>query len=452
MSTIRRKLSGSFLISSIITIVFIIIFVNIAINKQFVNYMNEVQNKRYNRIVTYFEEVYKKEGAFDNNSGNELIHEAFMNNYCLTLMDSNKEVIWGMNPKDITEDFSFNNMHKEEKGFYTSNIFEIKNKDKVVGYVEIGQYSPILLTEEDTNFITSINKVIIWSAFITIGIGIIISTFLAKQFSKPISEVSEMSTKLSRGNFNIKNDSTTKIKEINDLKVNMNSLAEKLKNQDLLRRKLISDISHEIRTPLNILQNNLEAMVDGIFPITTERLIKLNSEVVRFSKLLNNLDQLKAFESESNKLNLVDVDIEEVTLEVYKQFKIEAKNKNIALTCSIQNENNYIVKGDKDKLKQVIINIINNAIKFTNDYGEVNIYLKKEEEKIVFIVRDNGIGISKEDLPYIFERLYRGDKSRNYIKGNGIGLAIVKSILESHNAKIEAKSKIGKGSTFTITF
>lgn len=452
MNSIRRKLGVTFILSAIITIIFIIIFVNTAVNRQFKTYMNEVQNKRYDRIVTYFEEIYKREMGFDKKSGNELIHEAFMNNYCLTLMDPNKNVVWGMNPDDLTENFSFNNMHTENEGLYTSQVFEIKNENKVVGYVEIGQYAPILLTEEDSNFIKSINKSIIGSAVVTVAIGVILSIFLAKQFSKPIIEVSEMSTELSQGNFNIKADINTKIKEINDLKINMNMLAERLQSQDLLRKQLVSDISHEIRTPLNVLQNNLEAMVDGVFPVTTDRLIKLNNEVVRFGKLLENLDELKGFESESNKLNFTRVNLELLVLEVFKEFKVSADFKNIILTCSVEQDKEYVLKGDKDKLKQVFINLINNSIKFTESQGEVNIYLKQEDNKILFIIKDNGMGISEEDLPFIFERLYRGDKSRNTIDGKGIGLAIVKSILQNHKAKISVQSSLGKGSTFKIIF
>ncbi|MGL5085676.1 MAG: histidine kinase dimerization/phospho-acceptor domain-containing protein, partial [Clostridium sp.] len=390
MITIRRKLGIAFLLSTIITITFIMVFVNVAVNKQFQRYMNEVQNKRYDRIVTYFEDVYIKEKGFNENSGNELMHEAFMNNYCLTLMDANKYVIWGMNPEDIMENLSFNNMHIENEGVYTSKVFEVKNNNEVVGYVEIGQYAPILLTEEDTTFITSIYTSILESTIVTIVIGVFISLYLARQFSKPISEVSKMSTELSQGNYNIKVDINGKIKEIDDLKSNINGLAEKLKNQELLRRQLVSDLSHEIRTPLNVLQNNFEAMVDGIFPVTTDRLIKLNNEVVRFGKLLENLDELKGIESESNKFNIISVNVEELVFEVFKEFKLVAETKNITLTCKSDEDNQYFIKGDKDKLKQVFINLINNAIKFTESNGEVNMLLNKEGKNIVFIIRDSG--------------------------------------------------------------
>ena len=124
--------------------------------------MIDIQNKRYERIVTYFEEVYKRDGKWNENSGIEIMHEAYMSNYCLTL-DKNKKVIWGMNPNDIKIRLHLDTMQVKDKGVYTTNTFEIKSDDKIVGYVDIGQYSSVLLSEEDMNFKTSINKSIILS-------------------------------------------------------------------------------------------------------------------------------------------------------------------------------------------------------------------------------------------------------------------------------------------------
>ena len=112
----------------------------------------------------------------------------------------------------------------------------------------------------------------------------------------------------------------------------------------------------------------------------------------------------------------------------------------------------YFILGDADKLKQVFINLIGNAVKFTGENGEISIKIYKEEKKIFVEVKDDGIGIKEEDLPFIFEHLYRGDKSRHEIKGSGIGLTIVKNILAVHSASIEVESEEGKGSLFKVIF
>jgi signal transduction histidine kinase len=452
VQTIRRRLSILFVICSIAAILLVTLFVNVTINNKFNQYMVDTQNKRYERIISYFEEVYKREGKWTESSGVELMHEAYMGNYCLTLLDSNKKSIWGMEPNDIKSNLHLNMMLTKNEGIYNSNRFEINVDGNVVGYVDIGQYSSILLSEEDVNFKISINESIIASGVITLIIIISISLYFSKQFSIPIKEVANMSVNLSKGNFETKSSTKSNIEELENLRKSVNILAEKLKYQDTLRRRLVSDISHEIRTPLNVLQNNLEAMIDGVFPVTTERLNYLNEEVVRFGRLLNNLNVLKEFESESIKLNFETIFLDELIADICKDFHMAAENKNIKLNYHIETSEDYRIIGDRDKLKQVFINLISNALKFTEIEGKISINLYKSSKKIIVKVRDNGIGIKKEDLPYIFERLYRGDKSRHQTEGNGIGLTIVKNILQLHYASIDVESVEGEGTTFIIYF
>ncbi|MEL5897665.1 ATP-binding protein [Clostridium sporogenes] len=448
MHTIRKRLSILFVICSVAGILLVTLFVNATINKKFDAYMVDVQDKRYERIVSYFEEVYKTQGKWTKNSGVELMHEAHMGNYCLTLLDINKKIIWGMNPNDIR----LNTMPVKDRGVYNTKTFEIKSEGKVVGYVDIGQYSSLLLSEEDISFKTSINKSIVVSGFLTLVIIITISLYFSKQFSIPIKEVANLSVNLSKGDFDAKSSVESNIEELENLRESVNILAEKLKYQDSLRRRLVSDISHEIRTPLNVLQNNLEAMIDGVFPVTAERLNYLNEEVVRFGRLLNNLNVLKEFESESIKLNFEKIFLDELIPDICNDFYAIAENKNIKLQYHIEIYEDYSITGDRDRLKQVFINLLSNAFKFTEDGGKVLIKLYASDKNIVVEVKDNGVGIKKEDLPFIFERLYRGDKSRQQFEGNGIGLTIVKNILQLHYASIDLESEEGEGATFKIYF
>ncbi|WP_186430074.1 cell wall metabolism sensor histidine kinase WalK [Clostridium sp. BSD9I1] len=452
MQTIRKRLSILFFTCSIGAILLITVFVNATINDKFNQYMLDIQNKREERIVSYFQEIYKRDGKWSNNSGSELMHEAYMSNYCLTLLDSNNKPIWGMEPDLIKNTSHLNTMIVKDNGVYNSKKFEIIVNDKLVGYVDIGQYSSVLLSEEDINFKTSINKSIIISGLVTLSIIIILSLYFSKQFSNPIKEVANMSVKLSEGNFNAISNTQSNIKELENLRRSVNILAEKLKYQDMLRKRLVSDISHEIRTPLNVLQNNLEAMIDGVFPVTEERLNYLNEEVIRFGSLLNNLNTLKEFETESIKLNFQRVYLDQLISDICEDFYMAAENKGIRLHYHAESNKSYDVTGDKDKLKQVFINLISNALKFTEEQGDIWISLYTHNKNVIVEIKDNGIGIKREDLAFIFERLYRGDKSRNEIEGSGIGLTIAKSIVQLHSGSIDVKSEEGKGTTFKVAF
>ncbi|MBU5269678.1 sensor histidine kinase [Clostridium cochlearium] len=453
MNSIRKKILISILICSIFGLGVSFILINLNVNNSFNDYMEEMQNKRDKRIIEYFSQVYKRDGSWTEESGEELIHEAYMNSYCLSLMNIDKKIIWMMNPDTIRQKgHMMDMMQNKNKGIYTSKTYEIKVEEKIVGYVAIGQYSSILLSKEDEKFINSLNNSVLISILFTIIITVIISLYISKQISNPIKKVSDISVALSKGNYDIGIESKSNILEIKKLEDSISELKEKLQKQDSLRKRLVSDISHEIRTPLNILQNNLEAMIDGIFPLDEENLVGLNEEVIRFGKLLDNLNILKEIEGEEINLSMHKVSLKNILEGVIKDFSIILKEKHIQLEKHIDKDKNYYINGDENALKQVLINIISNSVKFIKSNGIIKVILKENKNNIEIIIEDNGEGIKREDLPFIFERLYRGDKSRHEIDGSGIGLTIVKRILNIHSAYIDIESELGKGTIVQIKF
>ncbi|NOW04228.1 sensor histidine kinase [Clostridium beijerinckii] len=448
--SIRGRLSFIIIFCAVATVLLSALIVNKTITDTFNRYMENIQTQRNERLVEYFQQVYKSDGGWNKSSGEEMMHEAYMSNYCLTLLDENKKIVWEMNHEDIREKNHMTVNGMEETGVYTTNTFDINVNDKTVGYIEVGQYSPVLLSQEDINFKAQINKSIVFSGVLTLIVVALISLIISKQFSEPIKEVSKTSVSLSKGNYNSRSNIKSNIEEIRNLTESINDLGEKLNSQDLLRKRLISDISHEIRTPLNVLQNNLEAMIDGIIPVTTDKLNSLNDEVIRFGKLLNNLNSLKQIESDEIVLKLGRVNIGELISNVISDFNIAADEKNIKLIINKEEGKNFIVVGDYDKLKQVFINLICNAIKFNNINGTVWVNISSDINSVIIKIKDNGIGIKKEDLPYVFERMYRGDKSRHKIEGSGIGLTLVKKILTLHSGTIDVESKENKETVFTV--
>lgn len=447
MHTIRRRLAFILIFCTILSLLFSAFFVNLAINSTFDKYISDNQQKRNDRIVSYFEEVYKRDKNWTSESGKELQHEGYMSNYCLTLLDKDKNVLWAMDPNEIA-DMKGDNTGNE----YRTTTFDISYQNEVVGYVIIGQYDPVIVSEQDINFKISINRNIAISVVVAIAFASLISIYFSRQFSNPIKGVSETSVDLTKGNYASKTDTKSNVLEINNLIKSINILGDKLQYQDDLRKRLVSDISHEIRTPLNIFQNNLEAMIDGVYPVTTDRLINLNDEVIRFGKLLNNLDMLKELEEQRVEYHMDKVNLEELIKKIYDTFSMHANRKNIKLDLQKKPKLDYNILGDKDKLHQVFFNILSNAVKFTDEGGYISICLDGDKNQIIIEVKDTGIGISKKDLPFIFERLYRGDKSRSQIEGSGIGLTISKQILIHHSANIEVESEEGVGTNVNVRF
>lgn len=450
MVSIKKKLGIILTSSFFVLMLLILIFVNLTVNNKFNKYLMDIEDGRNERIVKYFEEVYKKEKHWDKKSVKEIKYDSKIEDYYITLLDNDKNIIWSTVPKDAVK---FNNkIFNSKKNTYSFKNFSLKNNGKVIGYVRIGYNSSGTIYKENQNFRLAINRSIVISGIISILIIVIVSFYISKEFSKPIKDISNMYFSLSNGDFDVRSNIKTNIIELEKLKIGINLLAEKLKQQDMLRKRLVSDISHEIRTPLNILENNLEAMIDGYFEVTNERLVSLNEEVIRFGKLLNNLNVLRGFEEESLSLNFTKIDLNQLLKNIYYDFALYAEEKNIKLIYNLGLEKEYFILGDKDKLKQVIINILSNSFKFMSKGGTIVLSLYEKNKKIIVSIEDDGIGIKKEDLPFIFERFYRADKSRNKIEGMGLGLTIIKKIIQLHSAAIQVESEEGKGTVFTILF
>ncbi|WP_455538578.1 sensor histidine kinase [Terrisporobacter sp.] len=317
---------------------------------------------------------------------------------------------------------------------YTENMPMISSKDLIV--------SRDLFLHDMTNLIIGIS-------LLMIIVVIAVSIFLSQKISKPIIVVSKMTDFIKMGGYDQKLEYESSIVEIDNLINSINELSEELYKMEKLRKKLTSDISHELRTPLTSIQTHLEAMIDGIWEPSRERLNSVNEEVIRLSHLVNQLKNLTKFDSDENKLNLKNEDLTQLIKNIIYNNEGYALEKNIKIRYKLEDIN---VNIDKEKISQVIVNLISNAIRYTNSDGEILIRLYKKNDFIKIIVKDNGIGIPKESLDYIFERFYRVDKSRcRNTGGTGIGLTISKSIIDLHKGKIEVKSKINEGSEFIIT-
>ena len=302
-------------------------------------------------------------------------------------------------------------------------------------------------------FIKDIRNMIIGISLLMIIVVISISIFISQKISKPIIVVSKMTDSLKRGGYDQTLEYESSIVEIDNLVNSINDLSKELYNMEKLRKRLTSDISHELRTPLTSIQTHLEAMIDGIWEPTEERLISVNEEVIRISHLVDELKNLAKYDSDKNKLNISEVDLEQLIKNIIYNNESFALEKNIKIEYNLEKIKAHI---DKEKISQVIVNLISNAIRYTNcnceRLGKIIIRLYKEENLIKISVKDNGIGIPKKSLDYIFERFYRVDKSRcRNTGGTGVGITICKSIIDLHNGNIEVKSEVNKGSEFIVS-
>jgi signal transduction histidine kinase len=289
------------------------------------------------------------------------------------------------------------------------------------------------------------------SAIAALIFGLIISAIISKQLSRPLVKITETANKMRNGNLEVRAIVSTNTKEIDELSNSINYLAETLSKQEMLRKRLTSDMAHELRTPLTTLKTHVEAFMDGIWEPTAERFETFYEEIERLTKLVDNLRNLAKLEQADLKLNKSNINLSEELEKIIDTFKPLYIKENYELTGSIAP--GIMAVMDKDKLKQIMNNLLVNSYKYLKPNGKVNVILKKEKQNIILKVIDNGIGIPEEDLPHIFERFYRSDLSRNKnTGGSGIGLTIVKAFVEAHGGTIYADSTVNVGTTITIEF
>jgi two-component system, OmpR family, sensor kinase len=238
--------------------------------------------------------------------------------------------------------------------------------------------------------------------------------------------------------------------EVGQLIQAFNFTLSRLENQFHMQRRFMADVGHELRTPLTVVKGNV-GLMRRMGQTDLESLDSIENEVDRLTRLVGDLLLLAQAEAGKISLSRDVVELDTLVLEVLSQLRVLARDK---LTLRLGDIDQVLVCGDRDRLKQVLVNLVGNAIKFTPSGGEVLVGLGKENNQARLIVTDNGPGIPPEILPHIFERFYRGEKSRTRsqqeAKGFGLGLSIAYWIVRNHNGRIEVTSKEGRGTTFCV--
>jgi two-component system OmpR family sensor kinase/two-component system sensor histidine kinase BaeS len=237
-----------------------------------------------------------------------------------------------------------------------------------------------------------------------------------------------------------------------DLFKRFNKMVGELERAEQQRRNLTADIAHELRTPLHIIQGNLEGIVDGVYEPTTEHINNTLDETRLLARLVSDLQTLSLAESGQLPLHPTRFLLADLIHDLTSSFSTQAASQNIDLTSRIA-DLHQLLTADYDRLNQVLSNLISNSLRHTPQGGRISIETESitgEERSVRIIVKDTGEGIAPEDLPFIFDRFWRGDRSRSERSHSGLGLAITKQLVHAHGGTIEAQSEPGKGTTFTI--
>jgi len=301
------------------------------------------------------------------------------------------------------------------------------------------------------------------SIVIIVGLGVLlvivaVSVVVSRRITKPMTQIAQGVEQIRAGDLDAQlvissNDEIGLVaKAINELVEKLKADIVQLKKLEQVRSQFLGNVSHELRTPIFAVQGYLETLLNGAVDDPTVNrsfLEKAQSNLSRLNALLEDLINISQIESGEMKMSLRYFRVNEFLESVSKDYESMAAGRNVTLKLSLSTKDEDEVFGDKNRLRQVLNNLISNAINYNKSGGKVVLLSKKVENGIQIGIRDTGVGISHEHLPRIFERFYRVDSDRSReLGGTGLGLAIVKHIIEAHGSWVDVESKVGEGSVF----
>lgn len=283
-------------------------------------------------------------------------------------------------------------------------------------------------------------------------LSFIISAVFSQRIAKPIREMTEVARKIASGDFSQRVSAETR-GEMRVLASSFNQMSAAIKEMDDMQSAFISDVSHELRTPMTIISGFVEGILDGTIPEKEQKkyLDIVLSEIKRLNRLVNDLLEMSRLKSGKMEYKMVPFDINENIRKAIVSFDKRLSDKNINLEVDFEHDSAYVM-GSQDSIYRVITNIMDNAVKFTPDGGEIKISSKNEGSKTVIAIQNSGSGLSEKELVHIWDRFYQTDKSRSNSsnRGAGLGLYIVKNIMNAHNNEIRAESEEGKWTRFVF--
>jgi signal transduction histidine kinase len=295
----------------------------------------------------------------------------------------------------------------------------------------------------------TIGRFFLWGGLLAIGIALLLTFFLSRRILSPVKALTAAARQFGKGDFSQRVDFKGK-GEVSELAQSFNTMADNLERDERLRRNMVADIAHELRTPLSNLRGYLEAISDGLIKPDNETIRSLSEEATSLSRLIEDLQEVSLADAGEIKLVLQPEEISRPINEAVAALQTKASSRGLAITTKLPAELPE-VNLDAHRIKQVLLNLLENAIVHTEAGGNITVSAIERENQIFVSVADTGEGIPEKDLPLIFERFYRVDKSRTRATGgSGLGLTIAKRLVEAHGGTIEVRSQPGRGSTFTF--
>ena len=453
--SLKIKLTLSYLLVALLLVAAVSLFSNVFMQKQFEEYIMREQNRKNQEAVTMISRLYDgTKGGYDAEALDNAGMTALENGLMLKVTDASGMVIWDA----MVHNHGFcvqmlqsmadtmQRRYRNFEGAYEEKTYQLP--DENAGTVTVGYYGPFYFSENDALYLDTLNRVLAIIGILSLVFAVILGFYMARRISRPLSQAVDATMKIADGDYTASISDKGSTLEIAHLTDAVNSLAHKLAEQDTLRKRLTADVAHELRTPLASLQGHIEAFIDNVWSPDHEHLSSCHQEILRVNRLVDSLERLANLENGSALLDKTTFGLKSLAESIVLGFKAACHNKQLSIHVL---GDDVQINADRDKIGQVISNLLSNSIRHTPHGGHITITISQSGDTVRMLFEDDGAGIEQEHLPHIFERFYRADSSRSKRSGGGgIGLAIVRAILDMHGGKITAHSTLGMGTQFVI--
>ena len=397
--------------------------------------LNQFARERLQTAATHTAELatglYGAQGRWTPGVVTQLGHLAEMNGYRLAVLDSGGRLLGPGSLPPIPRA-----THPVTVGGH------------VVGTVTVAPVQGQVLTGEDRSLHARLNRLHLLAGGLALLLGLLAAVLLAPALARPLRRLTESARRMQRGELDVR-VAPAGAPELRELGQAFNRLAETLEHLEQIRRDAAADVAHELRTPLAGIVSRIEAAQDGVLPDEHANLEAMHTEALRLARLIEDLGKLAEAQKPGLTLKKEPIDLRELVDERARIYTDQLQAKGIVLEERLGAASAY---GDRGRIVQIVDNLLSNALRYTDAGGTVTIDVSQRDSVAVLDVSDTGIGIAGEDLPYIFERFWRGERSRaRRTGGAGIGLAIVSELVRAHGGRIDVQSKPGEGSRFRVT-
>lgn len=420
------------------------ILVNVAFGTRFESYLEEQRYLRQRQLLIALEDSYVRMGGWDRSDLESFAALALMDGGTLRLEDAGGRTVW--EPAADADGSAMARMHRQMMGggpLGPERRLPIEVDGSVVGTAVVRLPEPGVLPQDEA-FRASVNRLLlaggIAAGILAMGLGAV----LARRATAPARELTRAARAVAAG------DRSHRVEyeapdELGEMARAFNTMAETIEEEDRLRRGFAADVAHELRTPLAILRSQIEALQDGVEEASPVALGSLHEETLRLARLVADLETLASAEAAGFSLERRPVSLRPLLEDIMEEFAGPFDAADVHLESGLEDA---LVDVDPVRIRQVVTNLLSNALKFTASGGAVRVELGQEGAHAVVRVSDTGQGIPADELPRVFDRFFRGRSAR--ARGSGIGLTVARELVLAHGGEITVESEPGRGTTFAV--